>query len=368
MSDDADPELLALLRQALGMNGPPPRDLTNTRVLASAEFIYDNSTDVALDMRSTQRAAAVLWTQMQSRDYTSKSWAAHELHPTAKDASTLDFVFTMDLLNFCFWSEKGEGEGEGEGFAVEWKGKRWTGYWSLVAALWRALEEGIPITSHAFWHVEEDCPDEKIAYVFRSATKEEMPLLKERIKCMREAAQVLCEEFEGDLVNLINRADKSAAALVNILADHFPCFRDEARFEGRNVRFLKRAQIFVADLWAAFEGEGWGEFHDIDRITMFADYRIPQMLYNLGCLSYSPPLESIVRRRIEIEPGSSREVQLRGCSIWCVEQIRREIVRHHPEATVNAVLIDFLLYDIAKELEASDSLDIPHHRTRSIWY
>jgi hypothetical protein len=36
------------------------------------------------------------------------------------------------------------------------------------------------------------------------------------------------------------------------------------------VRFLKRAQIFVADLWAAFDGEGYGEFNDIDKITMFA--------------------------------------------------------------------------------------------------
>jgi hypothetical protein len=36
------------------------------------------------------------------------------------------------------------------------------------------------------------------------------------------------------------------------------------------VRFLKRAQIFVADLWAAFDGESYGEFDDIDKITIFA--------------------------------------------------------------------------------------------------
>lgn len=42
-----------------------------------------------------------------------------------------------------------------------------------------------------------------------------------------------------------------------------------------------------------------------------------------------------------------------GCSIWAVELIRREIVRMHPEATnVNAVLIDFFLYDLAKAREA----------------
>lgn len=36
------------------------------------------------------------------------------------------------------------------------------------------------------------------------------------------------------------------------------------------IRFYKRAQILVADLWACFEGEGYGYFHDIDTVTMFA--------------------------------------------------------------------------------------------------
>lgn len=37
-----------------------------------------------------------------------------------------------------------------------------------------------------------------------------------------------------------------------------------------------------------------------------------------------------------------------------VELIRREILRQHPEAVgVNAVLIDFFLYDLAKEREAA---------------
>lgn len=72
------------------------------------------------------------------------------------------------------------------------------------------------------------------------------------------------------VVHLIEKADKSAGKLVNLLAKHFECFRDETRFDGKKVRLLKRAQIFVADLWAAFGGKGYGEFHDIDHITMFA--------------------------------------------------------------------------------------------------
>lgn len=57
-----------------------------------------------------------------------------------------------------------------------------------------------------------------------------------------------------------------------------------------------------------------------------------------------------------------------ACSIWCVELIRREIQKAHPDTHVNAILIDFFLYDTMKEMEAAGKETIPHHRTRSIWY
>jgi hypothetical protein len=36
----------------------------------------------------------------------------------------------------------------------------------------------------------------------------------------------------------------------------------------------------VADLWACFEGKDYGEFHDIDKITMFAGTSISPILTN----------------------------------------------------------------------------------------
>jgi hypothetical protein len=101
---------------------------------------------------------------------------------------------------------------------------------------------------------------------------------------------------------------------------------------------------------------------------MFADYRVPQMLNTLGCLWYSPQLDNAIRQKKLIESGHSWEIQLRGTSIWCVELIRREILRNHPDAKINAILIDFFLYDTMKEREAVGQEEIPHHRTRSIWY
>ena len=138
MSDDeADPELLDFLRQHFQQASLAPK-IPETQVLEGAEYVYNNSIDVALDYQCTKAAAAMIYDQMQAEAYSTKTWASHELHPKSKDESTVAFIFTMDLLNFCFWSEKNEDER----FAVEYKGKKWTGYWSLVASLQRALDEG----------------------------------------------------------------------------------------------------------------------------------------------------------------------------------------------------------------------------------
>ncbi|KAL8713062.1 MAG: hypothetical protein Q9220_002922 [cf. Caloplaca sp. 1 TL-2023] len=366
MSDsEPDEELLSLLRQSLGINGSTLPDYSQTKVLESAEYVYDHSIDVALDSQSTKIAAESVWEAMQERQYSFKTWAEHPLHPKEKSEETINFIFLMDLLNFCFWSENSD---SGQRFALEYKDQQWTGYWSLVAAIQRALEENISITTPSFWRNNFECTDELLRHVFRSATSESIPLLDERVRCMREAGRVLIEDFEGSVLELVKSADHSATRLVNLLISHFPCFNDVAAFDSKSIHFHKRAQILVADLWACFEGQGYGSFFDIDNITMFADYRIPQMLHSLGCLRYSPPLENHIRDMKEIESGCSWEVQLRGCSIWCVELIRREIVGKHPKAPINAILIDFFLYDSMKERELKGAPTIPHHRTRSIWY
>ena len=136
--DEVDFDLLELLRKSLGVDGTTPSGPAKTQVLEDAEYIYDNSTDVAIDMQGTKNAASSIWTLMQEKQYSIEDWSKHELHPKAKDESTVDFIFLMDLLNFCFWSDGPPSEQ----YAVEYRGKTWTGYWSLVAAIQRALDEG----------------------------------------------------------------------------------------------------------------------------------------------------------------------------------------------------------------------------------
>jgi hypothetical protein len=54
-------------------------------------------------------------------------------------------------------------------------------------------------------------------------------------------------------------------------------FRDTSVYGGRLIHFYKRAQILCGDVWAAYRKSSSStspyKFEDIDKLTMFADYR-----------------------------------------------------------------------------------------------
>lgn len=89
---------------------------------------------------------------------------------------------------------------------------------------------------------------------------------------------------DKSVLRLIQSASNSTGKLVNLLTQHFPPFRDEARFEGERVRFQCRAQRFVTDLWAAFDGRGYGAFEDMGRLTACAGKLLLLFLGTPGCL------------------------------------------------------------------------------------
>ena len=139
-SDEEEPdlELLELLRQAQNARISSKPKAADTKVLSSAHYIVDNSIDVALHRESVVNAAEQIYQSMQKRAYSTATWNEHVLHPKTKDEDAVNFIFVMDLLNFSFWSAKSEAKR----YSVTYRGTRYTGYWSLVAALNRALDEG----------------------------------------------------------------------------------------------------------------------------------------------------------------------------------------------------------------------------------
>jgi hypothetical protein len=108
---------------------------------------------------------------MEEQPFDTATWSTHLLHPKSMSLEVVDWIFLVDLLNFSFFSDEPDPEKQ---FYVTYKGQKFTGYWSLCAAVNRALEADIPITSPRFWI---DADEEILRDVFRGEGVEEMPLL-----------------------------------------------------------------------------------------------------------------------------------------------------------------------------------------------
>jgi len=263
-------------------------------------------------------------------------------------------------------------------------------------------DDSIPITDPNFYSSETLCPDSLIEHVFRPADgcSETIPLLTHRIAVMREVGFILCHGFGGSFQGFLDEFQRqhngegTALQLVQMVIETFPSFRDEVYFEGRKVCLWKRAQILVAETWAAFYPAAPETIHplfpgpsgpSIHQLTMFADYRVPQILHHLRILSYPPSLLQLLRAGTMLAPGSREELSLRAASIVAVERVRAEMLalqaqaqaqKDPAESAVSSVLIDFYLWDLAKKVERGEeriegieTTDmVPTHRTRSIWY
>ncbi|KAJ7682526.1 hypothetical protein DFH06DRAFT_1161409 [Mycena polygramma] len=366
-------------------------------VVKSAEFAYHKTNLVQVNDEGVKMAAKHIHEKIRVESYSPRTWRSHPLHicpvepysPTEPlNKACLDWIFLISALNFSFWSER---EGCPDRYGVLWQEswesptpKLWTGYWSLVASLNRALQdESIPITDPNFYSSETLCPDSLIEHVFRPAAgcSETIPLLSQRIAVMREVGFILCNGFGGSFQGFLDEFQRqyngegTALQLVQKVTETFPSFRDEVYFEGHKVCLWKRAQILVAETWAAFYPAPPARTHPlfpgpagpaIHQLTMFADYRVPQILHHLRILAYPPALLQL----------------LRAASIVAVERVRAEMLTLQAaeageDPAVSSVLIDFYLWDLAKKVERGEEQIqgiqttenmVPTHRTRSIWY
>ncbi|XP_023591542.1 queuosine 5'-phosphate N-glycosylase/hydrolase isoform X2 [Trichechus manatus latirostris] len=230
--------------------------------------------------------------------------------------------------------------------------------------------QGIPITSASYYAT---VTLEQVQHIFRSDTDVPMPLIEERHRILNETGKILLEKFEGSFLNCVRKSEQSAQKLMHLVVESFPSYRDVTQFEGKRISFYKRAQILVADTWSVLEGQGDGCFKDISSITMFADYRLPQVLLHLGALRYSDELQKKLLKGEMLSYGDKQEVEIRGCSVWCVELIRDcllELIEKKGEkisGEINSILLDYYLWDYARDHRA-DMNGIPFHHTRCIYY
>ncbi|XP_039278441.1 queuosine salvage protein [Nilaparvata lugens] len=194
----------------------------------------------------------------------------------------VNWLFVVDTLNFCFWPINGGN------WEVNAKGQVHTGYFALCAALDVSNDSEVDMTNPAYYSQMNLNDLQKLLQIDYD------PLLKQRLDALHQVGNMLLENYNGSFANCVKECDKSAQKLLQLIVTKFPCFNDVAEYKGLKVSFYKRAQILIADLWTTFDRKSYGEFHDIDTITMFADYRVPQVLVHFGVLEYKKKLKDIL--------------------------------------------------------------------------
>jgi hypothetical protein len=278
---------------------------------------------------------------------------SHPCHYCDGLDETVRWIFILDVLNHCFWPDLNDPV-----WAVVYQGKSYSGYWGLAASLRRAIEAGLPVTKADYL---ADIPDRDLGEIF--AGEGSIPMFAERLSSLREAGRVLQNDYGGDIVNLIREAEGCAVRVVTRIVSSFSSFRDEARYKGKIVYFWKRAQLFVSDLYLAFGGKGWGDFHDIEELTAFADYKLPQVLRELGIISYHPHLAQAIDNRVELKPGGEEETEIRAMTILAVDAFKKAFLKAGRVLSSNR--IDNWLWQLG-QLEPFRRK--PYHRCRTIFY
>lgn len=313
-------------------------------VLETTLPVVEAARHVAIVPEAVERVAE----RLAAAPFRRPQWRV-EPHFWDETERTAQYVLVLDTLNFSFWGEPR--------WRVPWNGQMLDGYRALAAALTRAVRSGRPILDAGYL---AEISAEELGSVL--AGEGVVPLLAERAAALREAGRVLCDRYSGSFVRFVAEAGGSAVRLALKLASELTSFRDVSRWRGREVRFLKRAQLLAADLAGAYDYRGAGDLRHLERLTAFADYKVPQVLRGLGVLAYSAELAARVDALVELAAGSEEEIEIRAGTIWAVERLRQALARRG--LAVRAYELDWHLWSLGQEQPPAQ----PYHRTRTIYY
>jgi hypothetical protein len=175
---------------------------------------------------------------------------------------------------------------------------------------------------------------------------------------LRAAGARVCADHGGKVSAFVDSAGGSAEKLAEAVAQ-WPTFHDVSTYKGIPVPILKRAQILAADMQLARVAE----FSDMDRLTVFADNRVPHVLRCDGILSYTPELAQKIDSLVPLAPGSAEEAELRAVTVHAGEFMRAAArAQGHDVTSVN---LDHMLWGRGNEARIKER---PTHRTLTVFY
>jgi hypothetical protein len=270
-------------------------------------------------------------------------------HYLGRHKDTLSFLLFLDTINF------------GSGYFPHLRkrpGK--SGYFTIASSLHDHYVQNGPLAAEQLAAVTVD----RCIRIFGQdpANKIIAELMQHFSAALNDLGRYLLEDFNGSFTGLVESAASSAGRLVQLLGNR-PYFNDVAPYHQLAVPFFKRAQIFAADLSLAFQGQGWGQFYDLDQLTIFADNLVPHVLRMDGILRYEESLLAQINSETLIPAGSPGEVEIRAAAVHAVELIKKSFCE--AGRYVTAPQLDNFLWNRGQQPFYKAA---PRHRTRTVYY
>ncbi|KKR70883.1 MAG: hypothetical protein UU14_C0042G0005 [Candidatus Roizmanbacteria bacterium GW2011_GWB1_40_7] len=309
-------------------------------ILQSTKYVIEHADSVTIHPGRIRQLANQIRRKLSRNDVlTEEQFGRNAVNPQK--------VFLEDVVNFCFWTIPGK-----EKWNIEYPdGCVSDGWHALVACFDRALDEEVPVLDTSYLVA---VTDKDVASLFRGRHDTEIPLLEKRGEFLREAGNALMNGYDGSVEKLLERADYNAVNIVREILRMFPSFRDMSHYKGEKVSLLKRAQIAAYDISLLPDVT----IQDTEHLTIFADYKLPQILRGFGIVKYDPRLADKVNSYTILEANSPEEVEIRASTIWACELIAHEIGKP-------PVLVDNALWHLSQDMEKELA---PYHRVLSTYY
>ncbi|HEV8601109.1 MAG TPA: queuosine salvage family protein [Patescibacteria group bacterium] len=315
------------------------------KILASIEPPVKQSKHVKIDPEKLRLLAEKI------KDQELPAWD-NQLQFLGNIEQTIQYYFFLDSINFCFWAEKGK---------EKWQYPRnsgWiSGYYAFSFAIKRFFEN-----NPEFFDAGKmaDISFRQFKEIF--AGKGELQLLEKRHEIIRENFRILSGKYQGQAANLAKQALGDVSHLVESIVDDFPSFQDISQLGGNKIYFLKRAQIFASDIYYALKNAEPLNFKNLNDLTLFADYKIPQLLCAEGVLRYSQALTDKISAETLITAGSEEEIEIRAFTVLAGELLLAELEKLGRK--LNSNQLDWILWVLAKNTRFT----MPHHLTLTTYY
>jgi hypothetical protein len=261
-----------------------------------------------------------------------------ETHFLGDPAPTAAYILTLDAINF------------GSGYFPYLRRRdRRSGYFHVARALKERWEGVGPLAPPELARIT---PADCCAIFDQPAEGPAGELMGLFAAALNAFGRHLVEHHAGDFGQLLAAAGGSAERLAALLAE-VPFFDDVHDYRGLRVPLYKRAQIAGADLQLAVGG-----FHDLERLTIFADNLVPHVLRLDGVLAFDSALAGRIERGELIGSGSEEEVEMRACAVHAVE-----LIKAHTRRT--AMELDHLLWNRGQGARYKAR---PRPRCRTVYY